>query len=125
MNKRVILDVARRIIVPMLGGAIWFLIARYIGGDEDAARYGITLAVVPSVFLILQYLWIHWLQARLKRGCPRWLNVDAMGNALLFVLIVAALLAAHFGFGSSYWTCKSVSRGTSVCGKDINLSSKR
>jgi hypothetical protein len=57
MNKRIITDLALRVLGPTSGGLTYFLIAHYVFNYEKARVFGILIAVIPISFLIVQYFW--------------------------------------------------------------------
>lgn len=78
-----------RILVPILAGGSYYLIAKYVFSDPDAAPYGIWITVGSGAFLILEYLFQKF------RGIVPRILIPILAGALFYLI-------AHFVFSYSY-----------------------
>jgi hypothetical protein len=58
---------APRVLVPILGGGIVYLVAHYIFSEPRAALYAWSIAGASGIVLILQYAWLEYVRDWLRR----------------------------------------------------------
>jgi len=77
-----------RIVVPVLVGGLFYLIAHYVFSDPEATYYGISIAAVSGGILMLQYVFQRF------PGTLTRVSIPFLAGAVFY-------LTAHYGFSYS------------------------